>query len=393
MKWRSFLGIEKRSQVYTQKDLTTVELFGGSDLYGQRVNATRIECLSAGLAAIDAISSTVASLPCFVYQISSDGRHEDGKHDLALLVRNGPNPNQTWPDFVQWLLASALRYGNALAELLVEDGRLVGLRPIRWELVECKILHSGRLVYEFYDPLLNTRRRLLDTDALHLRDRSDDGLIGIARHTRAAPVFASALALGEFTGKGYERGTFLSGVLKHPTKISAPALTRLKSQWAETYGGSRNSGKTAILEEGMEWQQLNSNPEDMELLAARRFAVEEAARIYAVPGPLINDHSHSTFSNSETLIRFFAQGTLTNWCRKLEAEFHRSLFSDTDRATRAFVIDLSGLLRGDPAQRWAANKIAVDAKILTPNEIRDQEGFNPRPGGDTFPDAKPPATV
>jgi phage portal protein BeeE len=40
---------------------------------------------------------------------------------------------------------------------------------------------------------------------------------------------------------------------------------------------------------------------------------------------------------------------------------------------------MSGFLRGDPAQRWAAWKIAVDAKILTPDEVRAEEGFNPRP--------------
>jgi phage portal protein BeeE len=41
-------------------------------------------------------------------------------------------------------------------------------------------------------------------------------------------------------------------------------------------------------------------------------------------------------------------------------------------------LDLSGLLRGDPAQRWQSWKIAVDAGILDADEIREEEGFNPR---------------
>jgi phage portal protein BeeE len=47
--------------------------------------------------------------------------------------------------------------------------------------------------------------------------------------------------------------------------------------------------------------------------------------------------------------------------------------------THRLEIDLSGLMRGDPAQRWAAWKIAVEANILTPDEVRQEEGWNPRP--------------
>jgi phage portal protein BeeE len=41
----------------------------------------------------------------------------------------------------------------------------------------------------------------------------------------------------------------------------------------------------------------------MELLAARRFAIEEAARLYGVPPMIVGDLSHGSFTNSETLIR------------------------------------------------------------------------------------------
>jgi hypothetical protein len=40
---------------------------------------------------------------------------------------------------------------------------------------------------------------------------------------------------------------------------------------------------------------------------------------------------------------------------------------------------MSGLLRGDPATRWQSWKIAVESNILDVNEVREIEGFNPRP--------------
>jgi HK97 family phage portal protein len=106
--------------------------------------------------------------------------------------------------------------------------------------------------------------------------------------------------------------------------------------------------------------------------------------LFNVPPPIIGDLTHGTFTNSETLIRFFAQSTLTGWCRKIEAEFHRSVFSDAARLDHQFVIDLSGLLRGDPAQRWTSYEIALRNGVLNANEVRNEEGYNPRPGGDEF---------
>ena len=100
------------------------------------------------------------------------------------------------------------------------------------------------------------------------------------------------------------------------------------------------------------------------------------ARLFNVPPPIIGDLQYGTFSNVETLLRRFAQNTLSPWIRKMEAEFTRSVFSGS--SSHRLEIDLSGLMRGDPAQRWAAWKIAVEANILSPDEVRQEEGWNPK---------------
>ena len=41
-------------------------------------------------------------------------------------------------------------------------------------------------------------------------------------------------------------------------------------------------------------------------------------------------------------------------------------------------LDLSGFLRGDPKTRWDAHKIALEAGVLDPDEVRQVEGWNPR---------------
>lgn len=125
---------------------------------------------------------------------------------------------------------------------------------------------------------------------------------------------------------------------------------------------------------------MSVSPEDAELLASRRFSTEELARIFGVPPPLAGNFERSTFTNSETAERWLAKFTLTPWVRKLETLFNRALLG----APLTIEFDLSGLLRGDPAQRWAAYDIARKNNILSVNEIRFAEGYNPIPGGDVI---------
>jgi HK97 family phage portal protein len=102
--------------------------------------------------------------------------------------------------------------------------------------------------------------------------------------------------------------------------------------------------------------------------------LQKTVGVHIFPPPIIGDLQYGTFSNVETLLRWFAQNTLSPWIRKVEAEFTRRVFGRS--GSHRLEIDLSGLMRGDPAQRWAAWKIAVEANILTPDEVRQEEGWN-----------------
>jgi HK97 family phage portal protein len=162
----------------------------------------------------------------------------------------------------------------------------------------------------------------------------------------------------------------------------------LKAAFNSLYSGATNAGKTAFLDRGMSWKPVSISPEDAELLASRRFSTEEIARIFQVPPPLVGIWDHSSFTNSETAGKWFATYTVGPWCRKFEAEIARSVFSESDRGTYQLDFDLSGFLRGDHGARWQGHEIAVRNGILTPNEIREIEGWNPKPGGDELPGQK-----
>jgi HK97 family phage portal protein len=350
---------------------------------GAIVSPRTAENLSTILACVGAISSALASLPTWVYRRTGAGREVDEGHPLMRLIRRGCNRHQTWPSWLEWTVASTLLYGNSLSEIVVDArGALLELRPIPWNWAAVSMLGSGRLVFDVsetpgvFGGSARGRRRLLQDQVLLLTDRSDDGVLGISRLRRAAAVIGGALSQQEFAHAVLSNGIYPSGVITAEGKLDQLQRQQLREGF-KSFAGTDKAAKALILDQKLGWESMSISPEDQELLNSRRFTCEELCRIYGVPGPIVNDNTRSTFTNSETLIRFFAQSTLSAWCRRIEAAFASQVLSEAARSTHEVEIDLSGLLRGSPTERWETNKIAIETGVLTVNEIRELEGWGP----------------
>lgn len=343
--------------------------------YTGALSARAAENLSTVLACVTAISSALAYVPALVYRRDGEGnRLEAYGHPLAKVARGGVNPQQTWPDWLEHLVASALLTGNGLAEIIrAGNGQLAGFRWIPWGMVTVVHLTSGRLAYDVSDARGGTRR-LLEGEVIHLRDRTDDGLVGRSRLSRAADTVAGVQASNAFAKSFLERGAQPSGVIRHPGAMTADQKTDLRDQFQARHGGAANAGRTLILDGGLEWQAAQISPEDAELLESRKFGVVEVCRLFQVPPPIVQAYENNTFTNASQAGLWFATFCLAPWARKIEAEFARSVLA----SGLELELDLSGFLRGDPATRWAAHKIAIDSGVLDPDEIRVIEGWNPR---------------
>lgn len=372
------LGREERSA----SPLVAPGFLPGTTAAGQAVSARIVENLATVTACVGAIGSAMASLPAYCYRQAEGGREEAPGHPVSRLLRR-PNARQTWPDWIEWTMAQALLHGNALSVIEYDGaGRPTALVPVPWPNVQPTLLASGRLAFDVVAYTSSwggtgKPRRLLDTEVFHLKDRSDDGLLGRSRLSRAPEVLGAALALQEWTGAMWRNGATPSGALKLPAAAGPEVVARIRERLSQRYTGAHNARSILVLDGGVEWQPMSVSPEDAEVLASRRFTVEELARLFQVPPPMVGDLSHGTFTNSREAARWFAQFSLAPWARKIEAEFSRSVFGPGG-ADHSLEIDMSGLMRGDAESRWQSHKIAVEAGILDPNEIREIEGFNPR---------------
>ena len=348
------------------------------------VNPDTAEALSTVFACVTAISSAISALPVRLYQNNGKTRQEVNTGDFKALLRNGPNAYQSTPEFLETLAAQILLRGNGLIEVTPDrHGTVIGLRVIPWHWCNVQMLSNGRLVYDVfaqpgvYSPENGRARRLLQDEVIHIRDRSDDGVIGKSRLQRGAATINAAHTVNEFSNNVYHNGVVPSGVISTDAKLDNDQRKILHGAITAGFAGAKGAAKVLIMDQGLQWSgNAIVSPEDAELLSSRKWSVEELCRLFQVPPPIIQDYSHNTFTNSEQAGRWFAQFCLLPLVSKIEAAFNRALFPD---GGYELDLDMSGFDRGDPATRWNNHAIAATNGILTVDEIREVEGYSPLP--------------
>lgn len=346
-------------------------------LRGNAVTPRSAESVSAVYACVSAISETIASLPLILYRrTSDDGRERAKDHPLYKVLHDSPNGLQTALEFREQMQATVLLRGNAYAEAIRGyDGQVRELLPLQQ--VQVLKLDNGRLGYEVFDDR-GRRRRLLQEEVLHLRHRSHDGALGVSPITAAREVVELAIAEREHGVGTFRNGTRLSGMLKFPGKLSPTQRDSIRASWSSQHAGGANAGKTAILEEGVDFQSVSMTLEDAEWIAARQFSVEEVCRLFRVPPTVVGDLRHGNYSNSVEMSRQFVTLTLRRHLTMWEQAISRCLLTDAGRRVYFAEHSVEGLLRGDSLNRAEFYSKGIADGWLTTDEVRQFENLPAR---------------
>lgn len=353
---------------------------------GAPVSPHAAEGLSSVLACVELITGAIASLPAALTRDARDGQVPAPATATAWALLRRPNPRQSWPACWSMLVASVLLHGNGVAAL-VRDGRgaVTALAPIPWAWLSPQVVQGAggpRLVYDVASTtpeanLLGLPRRLLDTDVLHLRGRSDNGLIGRSVLARAAGVVREGAELATVAEATWQNGLRPSGYLKYPGLLSPDQVDRLEAM-AGRYRGAMNAGRVPILSGGLEFAQLGLSSVDAEFLASRQFSVAEVARLFNVPLGLIQPGSGA--QPYEALLAAFAQLALAPLIASIEAEFDAAVLPPGLHLQ----LDMSGLLRGNFSAMTGALCAGVQSGVLTANDARRGLGLPAHADGDAL---------
>ena len=373
-------GFERRSAP-TSWDL--MRGIGFETESGSPVSPWLAENLSSVFACVQIISETVATLPLIVYRREGDGKFPVFTHPVALLFSREPNSLQTPVEFLETMTAHVLLRGNSYAHIIRDArGAPAELIPLHPDTVSVlRIPNTRRVVYNVSGPDGGTRRLVAD-EILHLKDRSDDGIVGKSRLHRARETFGTAISTERFAANTYRNGATMSGVLAHPEHVGDEALKNIKDSITQNHAGVEHAKSVMVLEEGLKWTSISVSPEDAQMLESRKFSVEQIARMYRVPPPVLGDLSNGSYSNVTELGIWFHTHCIAPWLCKWERTLERSLFSDEGRRNFECEFDADVLVRGDMLKRFQAYRIGREVGLYSANDLRKFENLNPRTDAD-----------
>ena len=390
------MGLFHRKKIPKVDDRTvgsSYTFFLGNSSSGKVVTERTAMQMTAVYSCVRILSEAVAGLPIHYYEYQDDGsKRKAVENPLYFLLHDEPNPDMTSFIFRETLMTHLLLWGNAYAQIIRNGkGEVIALYPLMPNKMSVNRDDDGTIYYLYSKSVDEGKAEdagyhyLRKEDVLHIPGLGFDGLVGYSPIAMAKNAIGLAIATEEFGSKFFANGAAPSGVLEHPGTIKDPK--KVREAWMSQFGGSSNSGKVAVLEEGMKYTPISISPEQAQFLETRKFQINEIARIFRVPPHMVGDLEKSSFSNIEQQSLEFVKYTLDPWIVRWEQALNKALLSEKDKNKYFFKFNVEGLLRGDYQSRMQGYAVARQNGWMSANDIRtleDLDKISPEDGGDLY---------
>lgn len=322
---------------------------GGMTEAGVAVNVKTALKNTTVLRCVSLISFAIAYLPLHLRVKATKEKATD--HPLFKLLHRKPNPWQTSFEFRSLMQQRALTHGGAFARIvwsrdIVRRQRvptaLIPLDPDR-----CKPRQRTDWQIEYVYTRPDGSQTILPPDEVfHLRfGMSEDGISGMSLVKQAAEAIALAIQTDKAAARLFRNGMVLGGVMAVEGKLSDPAFERLKAQMEEREGAEQ-AHKWIIAEEGLEAKPFSASGKDAERLETAKHQIEEIARPFGVPRPLLGVDDTSWGSGIDVLGQFFVRYALNPWFEAWQQAIERDLLTDDEADLYEVKFNEGALLRG-----------------------------------------------
>lgn len=365
--------------------LLSPELYAAVDGQAPPVEGARavshsgVLSLSAAWACVRLISETISTLPLSVYEKTRAGKRIAAEHPLHFILHTQPNPDSTASVFWESMVASMLLRGNARAEKLMVDNRLVGLVFLHPDYLTKRPRESGG-GYQYRDPETGRIREIPASRIWHLPGFTLDGRTGVSVLRYGSAMFGAAIAVQDAAKSTFQRGLHQTTALKMPGTLRDDQREAARDALGKL-SGAINAGRSIVLEGDTDLVTVGIKPVDAQMIEAQGFSVEEICRWFRVP-PVMVGHSGNGVtawgSGIESMLIAFLTFTLAPWLRRIEQGIAKDLLPVGGRWYAKHVVE--GLLRADSAARSAFYSVMVNNGIMTRDEVRALEELEPMGG-------------
>jgi HK97 family phage portal protein len=300
---------------------------------------------------VSLISFAMGWLP--LHLRDKETKEKAAQHPLFRVLHRKPNAWQTAFEFRSLMQQRALgangdgNRGDAFALIVRSGSRVLQLVPLATERVAPRQRSDWALEYEYTRPD-GGKVIYPQQDIFHLRcGLSEDGISGLSLVKQAAEAIGLALQTERAAARLFRNGMLVGGLMSLPQgrTLSPEAFERLKQQMDEREGTAQ-AHKWIIGEDGLEAKPFDRSGRDSQHIEQRKHQIEEIARAFGVPRPLLVVDDTSWGSGIDVLGQFFVRYALNPWFEAWQQAIERSLLTDAEAERYEAKFNEGALMRG-----------------------------------------------
>ena len=316
---------------------------------------------------------------------------------LDLLER--PNPMCSQSEFFQIVYSYLLLSGNSyILKTGADDGlpqEMYTLRPDRIKIVPSQSMIPSRFEYIIngqvntsYDVNVSTGESMVKQ--IKLFNPLDD-YYGLSPLKAASADIDQHNLSSKHNVMLLMNGARPSGAVIYRPKDEAGNMTMLsdsqremlRSDLLHRFEGSKNAGRTMILEGDFDYKEMGLTPKDMDFAAMKNFSARDIALCFGVPAQLVGIPDSQTYSNMAEARLALYEETIIPLLRHIESDLNEWLVPNFGEDL-TLKYDIDNIPAITERRRMIYDNVisAVDKGIITRNEARERLGLEPLSGGD-----------
>ena len=348
--------------------------YAGDNIVTSVTHESAVQGINTFSAGIRLIAEDIASMPLIVYERLANGKRRAPEHPAYTMLHDAPNPEMTSMVFRETGIGHLYSWGDWFAERELNGvGTTVRLWPLRPDRMTVTLSDAGKREYRYRLPD-GTGAIIPANRIFHVPGFGFDGLRGYSRVKLMRRALEAAVTVEEYGLRTFANGAQPGVVIRHKEQLPPAAKLNIAASWDAAHSGLSNAQRTAVLDEGMELDQIGFPPQDAQFLDSRLFSVVEIARGLRLAPHKLSDMSRATFSNIEESNIDHVVGTLGPPAMRIEQQINKDIIGDR----RYFVEHLFDQhLRGRMVDRVAAEVQLRLNGLATEDELRAIENRNP----------------
>jgi len=332
-------------------------------------------------AAVSKIASDCSNVEVTLNKMDANGNVEVIKQHEVLDLLDFVNPFSTYADLVETTIMYKKLAGDSFWLLFKKNNKPVEiwqyLRPDLMGVVPSKTDFIAGYTYKV--PGEGNIVKFNVDDIIMFKDPNPlDPYRGVSPVKAAEFAIATDVKAKEWNFTFFNNSARPDTVFSFDEGIDETQAKQLKTQWENAHRGTAHSQRTAFISKG-KVQQVGMSQKDMDFLEQRKFSRDEILAMFKVPKALL-DPQELNFASAKTAKDVYYEGVIEPEMRRFVGTLNEFLLPFYGGDSLFF--DFVSPREADRDMVLKSYEVLSMVGAITPNEIRQSEGFEPIEGGD-----------